>query len=50
MCSQGLAERGEKLQRLENKFADLADRSQGFLEAARALNQQQAEKKWYDLW
>jgi hypothetical protein len=43
-----LAERGEKLQRLDDKFANLADQSKDFLETIREYNKKQQEKKWYE--
>lgn len=44
-----LLERGEKLQTLETKVTDLAQRSQNFLEMAKKLRQKEENKKWYEL-
>ncbi|KAJ3416325.1 hypothetical protein HDV05_002265 [Chytridiales sp. JEL 0842] len=40
-----LDERGERLQNLETKFGDLAERSAGFLSAVQAYNKKQEAKK-----
>ncbi|KAI3639873.1 hypothetical protein MIR68_002187 [Amoeboaphelidium protococcarum] len=47
-AQNALNERGERLQNLESKFANLATSSEDFLARAREYNRQQAEKKWYE--
>ncbi|KAF9360779.1 hypothetical protein BGX26_007730 [Mortierella sp. AD094] len=45
---QGLDERGKKLHDLSNKTEDMNAASNSFLAAAKALNENSAQKKWYE--
>ncbi|KAF9439179.1 hypothetical protein BGZ76_009351 [Entomortierella beljakovae] len=45
---QGLDERGKKLQDLSNKSSDAAAAAERFRAAAKALNDKNANKKWYE--
>lgn len=44
-----LQERGERLARLDNKAADLAEASQNFAQMARKIREKHEKKKWYQL-
>lgn len=44
-----LAERGEKLGRLNDKAADLEASAQGFADMARQLAERERNKKWWQL-
>ena len=45
-----VAERGDKLENLERKFADMSERAKQFSEAATELRKQQEKKSGKSLW
>lgn len=44
-----LAERGEKLQSLNNKTESMANDAKDFASLAKAIRDREAEKKWWQL-
>ena len=44
-----LEDRGEKLRNLQDKTADLSDGAADFASIAKALKEQQANRKWWQL-
>ena len=46
---EALAERGEKLRNLQDKTSDLNDGAADFASVAKALKQQAANRKWWQI-
>ncbi|KAJ3189284.1 hypothetical protein HDU85_002912 [Gaertneriomyces sp. JEL0708] len=48
-AKEALAERGERLNMLQERFGELEDSSHSFLSTVREYNKRQAQKKWWQL-
>ncbi|KAI9309704.1 hypothetical protein BJ944DRAFT_153856 [Cunninghamella echinulata] len=46
--SDKMNERGEKLEEMQQKFAEMSDTSNDFLRSVREYNERQAQKKWWE--
>lgn len=47
--SNALAERGERLQQLDTKFADLNSNAGTFLETIKKMNEKEEKKRWFEI-